>query len=215
MLGREDDASWIDVSDFRAHRDVGFQRRSDRGSCQASRVFGVGSGLETDAFHDGITYDLSIPNTAPDAPDMVSGLQVTTDAVQGCGGYPVTPAAVPPTHPRRPASPQISIASPAVVNIQQVTISPRPNGAVGYGQEGICDGTSRGGPSQPSLRIATPGNWFDIRLPQDEAAADKSWPPRSPTADLARPAQATCGRSCTASSPPPTHWMCSAPMPPC
>lgn len=42
-----------------------------------------------------------------------------------------------------------------------------------------------------SFRIATPGNWFDIRLPQDEAAADElaaaladSWPGQASSGDL-------------------------------
>lgn len=135
VLSHEDDASWIDVSDsaLAVVSDYSGDQIEDHA---AGIVFGVGSGLETDAFHDGITYDLSIPNAAPDAPDVVSGLQVTTDAVQGLQGLPVTPAAVQPAGGAGVLQPAVSVASPAVVNIQQVTISPQPSGAVGYGQEG-------------------------------------------------------------------------------
>jgi hypothetical protein len=134
VLSHEDDASWVDVSDsaLAVVSDYGGGQIEDDAT---GIVFGVGSGLETDAFHDGITYDLSIPNATPDAPDVVSGLQVTTDAVQGLQGLPVTPAVQPPGG-AGVLQPAVSVASPAVVNIQQVTISPQPSGAVGPGQEG-------------------------------------------------------------------------------
>jgi len=67
---------------------------------------------------------------------VVSGLQVTADGVQGLQGLPVTPAAVQPAGGAGVLQPAVSVASPAVVNIQQVTISPQPSGAVGSGLEG-------------------------------------------------------------------------------
>jgi uncharacterized protein YukE len=136
VLSHEDDASWseVSVSALDVVSDYAGGKIGDDDPA-AGDVFGVGSGLEITAFGDGLTHDLSIPPAAPDAPDVVSGLQVTTDAVQGLQGLPVTPA-VQPAGEAGVLQPAVSVPSPAVVNIQQVTISPQPSGAVGSGQEG-------------------------------------------------------------------------------
>jgi hypothetical protein len=60
----------------------------------------------------------------------VSGLQVTTGSVQGLQGLPAAPA-VQPAGGASVLQPAVSVASPAVVNIQHVALSPQPGGALG------------------------------------------------------------------------------------
>jgi hypothetical protein len=131
----EDGASWTDVST--AALDV----VSDEGGRVFADgapgvVYGVGSGLETTAFDDGITNVVSVPAAAPAAPDVVSGLQVTTGSVQGLQGLPVAPA-VQPAGGASVLQPAVSVSSPAVVNIQHVDLSPQPGSALGNGAPGL------------------------------------------------------------------------------
>jgi hypothetical protein len=129
VLSHEDGASWSDVSNsaLSVVSDEGGDLIKDPAS---GVVFSVGSGLESTAFNDGITHELSVPAAAPDAPDVVSGLQVTTDAVQGLQGLPVAPV-VQPAGGASVLQPAVSVSSPAVVNIQHVALSPQPGGALG------------------------------------------------------------------------------------
>jgi uncharacterized protein YukE len=108
------------------------------GDSDAQLVFNVGSGAEITAFSDGLTHELSVPQVAADAPDVVSGLQVTADAVQGLQGVPVAPA-LQPAGGVSVLQPAVSVPSAAVVNIQHMALSPQPGGAPG-GASGMGGG---------------------------------------------------------------------------
>jgi hypothetical protein len=92
-------------------------------------IYGVGSGVETTAFDDGMEHVLSVPEVAPSAPDLTDGLQITSDAVQGLQGLPVAPGASQPTDGAGLLQPAVSPASPAVVNVQHITFSLQSSGA--------------------------------------------------------------------------------------
>ena len=134
VVSHEDGASWSDVSNsaLSVVSDEGGDLIDDQAS---SIAFGVGSGLETTAFGDGLKYDLSIPEAAPAAPDVVSGLHVTADAVQGLQGLPVAPA-LQVAGGASVLQPAVSVPSPAVVNIQHVALSPQPGDAPGSNVSG-------------------------------------------------------------------------------
>ena len=129
VVSNEEDASWSDVG-ISALSVVSDEGGNLVGDGAPGIVFGVGSGLETTAFDGGVTHELSVPAAAPDAPDVVSGLEVTTGAVQGLQGLPRAPAVQPAGGPGV-LQPAASVASPAVVNIQHVAVSPQPGGAAG------------------------------------------------------------------------------------
>ena len=93
------------------------------------------AGVDTTALSDGIKNVLSIPHAAPAAPDVVTGLQVTTDSVQGLQGLPVAPS-LQAAGGASILQPAVSVPSPAVVNIQHVALSPQPGGAPGSGASG-------------------------------------------------------------------------------
>lgn len=129
VVSGEEGASWSEVG-ISALSVVSDEGGNLIGDGAPGIVYGVGGGLETTAFDDGITHELSVPAAAPDAPDVVSGLQVTTGSVQGLQGLPAAPA-VQPAGGASVLQPAVSVASPAVVNIQHVALSPQPGGALG------------------------------------------------------------------------------------
>ncbi len=134
VLTHEDGASWSDVGKSAlsvASDDVGDQIDDP----VSSLYFGVGSGLAITALGDGLKYVLSIPHAAPAAPDVVTGLKVTTDSVQGLQGLPVAPS-LQADGGASILQPAVSVPSPAVVNIQHVALSPQPGGAPGSGASG-------------------------------------------------------------------------------
>ncbi len=139
VLSHENDASWSDVSQsaLSVASDYGGDVIDDDtpGDPVPGIVFGFGSGLETTPFNNGITHELSVPAAAPEAPDVVSGLQMTTGAVQGLQGLPVAPA-IQGAGGASVLQPAVSVASPAVVNIQHVALSPQPGGALGSDASG-------------------------------------------------------------------------------
>ena len=134
LASHEDDASVDDVvnSGLSVVSDAGGAAIDDHA---ASVVYGTVGGVDTTALSDGIKYVLSIPEAAPAAPDVVSGLQVTADAVQGLQGLPVAPA-LQAAGGASVLQPAVSVPSPAVVNIQHVALSPQPGGAPGSGASG-------------------------------------------------------------------------------
>lgn len=129
VVSGEEDATWSDVG-ISALSVVSDEGGNLIGDGAPGLVYGVGGGLETTSFDDGITHELSVPAAAPDAPDVVSGLQVTTGTVQGLQGLPAVPA-VQPAGGASVLQPAVSVPSPAVVNIQHVALSPQPGGALG------------------------------------------------------------------------------------
>jgi hypothetical protein len=97
-------------------------------------VFGVGFGLETTAFQDGVEHVLSVPAVAASGPDVLDGIQVMHGAVQGLQGLPAVGAALQPSaagSALQPAS--AAAASPATVTVQHVTLSVQPTVSQGMG----------------------------------------------------------------------------------
>jgi uncharacterized protein YukE len=134
VLTHEDGASWSDVSTSAlsvVSDEIGDQIEDP----VSSLIFGVVGGVDITALGDGLKYVLSIPQVAPAAPDVVSGLQVTTDSVQGLQGLPVGPS-LQAAGSVSVLQPAVSVPSPAVVNIQHVALSPQPGGAPGNGAAG-------------------------------------------------------------------------------
>lgn len=124
----EDGASWSDVaiSALTVESDFAADEIDDPAD---SLAFSVDSGLAITTIGDGLTHELSIPPPAPDAPDVVSGLQVTAGSVQGLQGVPAAP--VQAAGDASILQPAVSVPSPAVVNIQHVALSPQPGGPEG------------------------------------------------------------------------------------
>jgi uncharacterized protein YukE len=134
VVSHENGASWSDVSNsaLSVVSDEGGNLIEDPAS---NIVFSAGSGLEGTAAGD-ITHDLTVPPVSPDAPDVVSGLQVTVGSVQGLQGLPVAPAPSAATGSAGVLQPAVSVPSPAVVSIQHVTINPQQGGAAGSDKSG-------------------------------------------------------------------------------
>ena len=134
LASHEDDASVYDVvnSGLSVVSDAGGAAIDDHA---ASVVYGTVGGVDTTALSDGIKYVLSIPQAAPAAPDVATGLKVTADAVQGLQGLPVAPT-LQAAGGASVLQPAVSVPSPAVVNIQHVALSPQPGGAPGSGASG-------------------------------------------------------------------------------
>ena len=125
VISHEDDASWSEVgtSALSVTADAGGEFIDDDPISQT--LYGVGSGLEVTAFSDVIS-EHNIPEAPAGAPDVVSGLQMTAGAVQGLQGLPDTPAVLGAGGSASVLQPAASVPSPAVVNIQHVTLGSGP-----------------------------------------------------------------------------------------
>ena len=136
VVSHEDGASWSDVSNsaLSVASDVAGGKIDDTSAKSVSIVFDTGSGLETTAFDEGLKHELSIPEAAPDTPDVTSGLEVSAGSVQGLQGLPVIP--VQAAGGAGVLQPAVSVPSPAVVNIQHVTLTPL-QGAPAGGASGL------------------------------------------------------------------------------
>ena len=95
----------------------------DEGYDVASGLGGSAADLALEA------HRVSIPEVASAGPDVVSGLQVVSSGIQGLQGLPSAP--LQGAAGTGIVQPAVSPASPAVVNIQHVSLSLQPSGAPG------------------------------------------------------------------------------------
>ncbi len=136
MLNHEDDSSWIDVSNSALSVAADGAALKIEGKAQ-NALFSVGSGLEISTFTDGLKHEFTIPEDAAGAPDVVTGLHVTSGAVQGLQGLPVVPGPQASGGAAAILQPAVSLSSPAVVNIQHNTLSQPPGDTPGSSGSGL------------------------------------------------------------------------------